>query len=359
MSNWRLFDWELLNRWNDSTYDKLRQVVLVFKGSTEKELPVEKYDASILKQKGESVSSIRGMLYLTTQRIVFLPENAFPHEDLAMAVYTSLRSLTGVKNDMTIALSDNNGGSAVFKFYNDNNLFVCFNLLRTICLAARQSENVFLGTIKDILNGKKRDSTPFSSIDFELSETTNKLDIDTNASKVVTDVVNEGVDDDILELLSPIKTFLDYCNNLNFDIHIKLRVLFVVSLISFLLKFIPLLPLLSLVCVAALSYFAFANLKQTHTGHDADELKLSDSRGHSVEGYTRTRQFFREWFMWKNPRKSMLLLQCSLAVFILWIILPTWLYIILCTAGYVFIVAKPMTSATLIKELATGFWFCT
>jgi hypothetical protein len=99
----------------------------------------------------------------------------------------------------------------------------------------------------------RRNETPFSSIEVELpartvthsiSDTTTRGDHAVSAGPVATESA-----DRIINVLQPVRVALDCDNRLRFDVHIKMCILFLVSSITFIMKYIPFLPLLALVVV--------------------------------------------------------------------------------------------------------------
>jgi len=78
----------------------------------------------------------------------------------------------------------------------------------------------------------------------------------TSLSNNNNDNENDSTNDPLIELATAIKNILEYCNHLHFDIHIKLRILFFLAIISFILKFIPVVPLSALIVIIVQLYYA-------------------------------------------------------------------------------------------------------
>lgn len=342
---------EVWHRWSTPEYDSLRQAVLVFGGSIRKEAAIELFpEVSLLYQEGEGTNTIKGTFYLTTKRMIFLPKNQIPHPLLVMATFDSLRCLSGVRSDLTITIIDNTSASANFQFQSTKSLFQCFNLLRSLSEASRFDANKFRRVIARVASESNRDETPFSSIEVELQECHQNLEVP-EALPVDPIVAEENSLDPLGSFLAPIKFILDYCNHLHFDIHIKLRTLFFVSLISFFLKFIPFLPLVALCVIIYLLFSAWQKL-------NLDNNKPQEPRSQS-EGFLQVRQFFTEWFAWENSEKSMLLLKSASAIFLGWIILPPNAYVLACIVSYLYFIVLPIYQSNIFSKIVSGFWFCT
>lgn len=349
-------------KWTGPEYDGLRQAVLVFGGQIRKEAVITSFaDVSISFQEGETTNTVKGVLYLTTKRIVFLPKNTIPHPQLIHATFETLRCLSGIRNDLMISISDTSSAAANFKFPTVKALFQCFNSLRKLCEATRADEETYRKTTYQIATAEKLDETPFASIECDLSEFDSTTKLDINAPKTITK--EEEADDPraqpVIELLSLVGLLAEKIHQTNFDIHIKLRILFIVSLIAFLLKFIPFFPLTALTIIGIQIISAWINLKKDRL--DDDDMVDADAqwKGHPVEGYYKVMKFFDEWFMWADPRKSASLFQASFIVFVSWTILPTWLYAAVIFCAFSFFLIKPLLHRSVIGHIVTGFWFST
>ena len=359
---------EIWQRWEKPEYDQLRQTVIVFGGNTSKEAPVEKFaDVSLLFQEGEATNLIKGVMYLTTRRMVFLPENQIPHPHLVQCTFESLRSISGIRNDLSIYLIDRHTGTANFKFPTPNTLFQCFNLLRFLAESTKLESKQYRKAMYDVVTAKKRDETPFTSIEFDFGEVGVTKAPEINAPKPATseediEQESEQSNDPLISFLQPIKHVLDYCNHLHFDIHIKLRILLVLSFISFILKFIPLLPLSALSIISVQLYFVYDNIKNKNK--DDDEKTFSSTwdtkeTKNKTESFGTLRKFVREYFMWENTDKSALLLKVCVCIFFGWIILPFKFYFTLCMLCYGYFLIRPILDSDVVGNIINGFWFST
>ena len=358
---------EIWQKWETPEYDVLRQTVIVFGGNTSKEAPVEKFaDVSLLFQEGEGTNLIKGIMYLTTRRMVFLPENQIPHPHLVQCTYESLRSLSGIRNDLSIYLTDRNGGTANFKFQTANTLFQCFNLLRFLAESTKLESKNYKKAMFDAVTAKKRDETPFTSIEFDLGESKVTKAPEINAPKLAAseeDLEQESQSDPLMNFLQPIKHVLDYCNHLHFDIHIKLRILLLISVITFILKFIPLLPLTALLVICVQLYFVYENIKNKNKEDEDVTEKFSSweikEPVKQTESFGTLRKFIKDWLMWGNTEKSSLLLKVCLCLFFGWTVLPFRLYFTLCILCYGYFLIRPILKSDILGNIVNGFWFST
>ena len=356
---------EIWAKWEDPSYDHLRQAVLVFGGNTMKEAIVESFaDVSLLFQEGEATSLIGGFMYLTTRRIVFLPGNQIPHPHLIQATFESLKTISGIRNDLSVSLTDTNGAIANFKFPSTKTLYQFFNLLRSLAEAMRLSRKAYAKAIYKIVTEPEHDASPFSLIEFDLGEVKEK-NPEIFAPKAVKNSEDSPIDahDPLLNLITPIKHVIDYCNHLHFDIHIKLRILFFIALVTFILKFIPALPLSALIIICIQLYFAWLKIKNDGK-NEAEEVSVSSSwvnkiENNQVEGYTESRKFFKNWFMWRDSKKSTKLFSTCLFVFFGWMILPSKIYYSLCILAYGVFLIRPLIRSEVIPQIINGFWFST
>ena len=165
-------------------------------------------------------------------------------------------------------------------------------------------------------------------------------------------VIDDAKFDILASSLAPLKFAFDYFNHLHFDIHIKLRILFFISGISFIMKFIPFLPLVCLVIVISILYHGWEYIKNDgyipesrYTTHNQSVIQLQS--------------FFNDWFAWQNPKKSKLLLFICGTIFILWNILPRQAYVVTCAIGYILLIVHPLIHSNILKKVVQGFWFCT
>ena len=345
-------------RWATEEFDALRQVVVVFGGKPRKEAALEVYtDVSLLYQEGEGTNSVKGVFYLTSKRIAFLPDNTMPHPKMVHATFDYLKCLTGTRSDLTLSLIERQGSVANFQFASEKVLFQCFNTLRLLCEASRKDEATFRKAIIHVATRAQPDEAPFSSIEVELPECNTSLELSVEAPEtaVVTPIGTEKEEKERSASTSSLvylRFLLDYVNHIHFDLHIKLRILFVISLCSFCLKFIPFLPLVCIFTVIYLLYNAWEKLD-----YDGNVEVLTIEPGN--ESFVRLQSFWNDWFGWGNKTKSLITLRVASAIAILWFILPLRVYLALCTLAYLFFIAVPLCRDKLFLKIGTGFWFCT
>ena len=345
---------EVWQRWQSNEYESLRQAVMVYGGSLRKEIALEHFqDVSLLYQEGEGTNTLKGVFYLTTKRMVFLPKNTIPHPSIVEATFDVLKGLSGVRSDLTITVTDKMGSIANFQFPSTKLLFQCFNLLRALAEASRKDESKFRRIVMNLANQTERDETPFSSIEVELAECHQTLEVpEALPDNHEAQVSEESNAENMANMLAPLRSLLDYFNHLHFDIHIKLRILFFISLVSFLMKFIPFLPLACLCISIALLFTGWEYLKSD--GNVSDNRISTDN-----SGILHIQSFLNDWFVWQNPKKSELLLKICGFLFIGWIILPTRIYILTCIICYIVFIGLPMVQSDMLKKIVAGFWYCT
>lgn len=348
---------EIWKRWSSPDYDSLRQAVIVFGGNTTKEAAIEAYsNVSLYYQDKEGTSMIKGTFYLTSSRLAFLPNNQIPHPQLVVLRYDLLRSLAGFRNDLSITVKDNSGSVANFKFANAKALYQCFHLLRGLAEAIRMKNPEYIKTVYQLVTTPARDETPFAAIEFDLPECNESKNLEFTAPNAMDPIAEEDDhrNDALVVFLQPIKSMIDYCNHLHFDIHIKLRILFFIGVISFILKFIPLLPLCGAIIAGVQLYHVWAFIK----GNMKDDVSESFS-GQHFEGYEHLRQFYQEYFMWKNQSKCLKLFAVSLSVFFGWVIFPPKLYYTVIFGSYAFFLIYPLLKSNIYQEVVNGFWYST
>lgn len=349
--------WE---KWTQQQYDPIRQAVLIFGGSLRKEALVCSFpDVQISFQEGETTNILKGVLYMTTKRIVYLPKNTIPHNQIIHCTFNTLRCLRGTRNDLSISISDNSSGYATFKFPTAKSLFQCFNTMRKIAEGTRIHEKEFIDLVYSIVTSPNLDETPFASIEFDLSETDQSSTPELTAPKKI---VHEEVPDDpqaeeIIELLAPIQKFAEFVNSKSFDMHLKLHILFYVSLITFALKIIPFFPLTALVIIGIQLFHGWFKLKQDRDDDEDSDTEDNKWKGHQAEGYYIVSSFFEDWFAWRDPKKSLYLFQACLVVFIGWVLFPMWFYVLLMLITCAVFVVKPLVQRDVIRRLIGGFWF--
>ncbi|KAH0791780.1 hypothetical protein GPJ56_004274 [Histomonas meleagridis] len=333
-------------RWDLSDYSMLRKVVLVFGGDIRKEVAIESFhDVSLLYQEGEGTVSLQGVFYITSKRIVFLPNDTFPHPKLVQGTYDCFRYLSATASDFTMSITDTVGGVANFQFHSPTALFQCFNLLRFISEESRKDENRFRNSICEVLSGAKREDTPFNSIEVELSECD-------HIPEFISDLPSEsGVNNDqiIPSISGPLKHMMDYSNHVHFGIHLKFRILLVLSLLTLIQSFIPFLPS---VCIAVFFVLMYNGWKIIDKGRKEEQNEQN-------EGNKNVFSFMEDWFAWKNTKKSYMLMMISIATFIAWLILPNNLYAAFCVLAYFLLLVRPILKSKVLNRIASGFWFCT
>lgn len=353
---------EIWARWTKEEYDQLRQAVLAFGGNIRKEAAINQFnEISLLYQEGETTNIMKGILYLTTKRVIFLPKNTIPHPQLIEAQYNNIRCLSGVRNDMSISISDSAGGTAIFQFPTTRTLYQCFNLLRRIAEATRLDEESFKTAIVEIIKSPKKDETPFAAIEFDLTECVATNEIEQSQSEIASPVQDDDDNDDpVMELLNPIKNAMEKVVKTHFDIHSKLRFLCMIAVAATSLQFIPFLPFASLCICIIILFNVWKSLKrQDNDEEDEEDKSVEQWRGHPIQGYVKTRQFIREYFQWYVPRKTMMLLEGSFAIFAGWLLLPAKYYYPLLILAFIYFGIRPLISRDVMGRLVRGFWLST
>jgi hypothetical protein len=334
-------------RWSDPSYDLLRQAVLIFNGDTHKEAALEQFrDVSLLYQEGEGTNSVTGVFCLTTKRFVFLPHFQLPHPKLVQSRFISLKSLSGTRSDLTVTLTDQSDGTVNFQFKSTTSLFIAFNLLRLLCETSRKTEATFCKVISQISTQSSPDDSPFSSIDVELPPCESSFDVPESTVSVIPTILPPVSESG--STISRMTAFFDYCNRLRFDIHIKLRLLFIASAVSVVLHFIPFLPLLVLAAT-------FYSLWQAWTIIETGPVKPTNA----MADFTAVKNFFDDWLGWRNYDKTKLILRWSAFVWFLWMILPGRFFYGGFLLGYVALIILPLYRRGIFWNLVSGFWFCT
>ncbi|MBR6907939.1 hypothetical protein IKN40_05635, partial [bacterium] len=233
------------NYWDKEEYCNLRQAVLVFNGNLKTECPLYSFpEVSLLTQekKDENIQ-VKGVFYLTSKRFVFLPNDEFPAQYLVQATFSSIKLLSGVSNDKTMSLISFEKSFVSFQFLKTRPFFLCFEIFRNIAENTRKPQTQFQTYISQfLLNGISKSYQPskFSSFEVEFQPVTQSVELSMPSEEEVS--TTESAEESLAHFLEPIKFFLDFCNNLHFDIHIKLRILLLISLLAFALQFFPFLP---------------------------------------------------------------------------------------------------------------------
>lgn len=338
-------------RWSKPENEQLRQAVLAFGGNISTEAEIDMFQDVALVRDDDVQNTVKGIFYLTTKRLLFLPRNTATHSSICQAEYDSLRTLSGSRHDFSISLVDTNGAIAKFQFPTAQVLFQCFNLLRKLSETTRKDETEFKTAMAELCSGK-RDETPFTSIEVELQERTQSVEITlTKEDKIDTE---EEVDP-VMQTIEPVKRFYDKIDQIHFDIHLKLKILFVMSLVSFCLKFIPFVPLCALCLIIWLLFTAWKGINRDLD----DEEETTNEVPDAAEGFVKSVKFIRDWFFWENPRNGMILIQSASAVFIGWMILPTKIYHLGCIVAFVTVVVIPFFKGDGLRKIVSGNWFCT
>ena len=346
---------EVWRRWTLPEFDPLRQAVLVFDGNLRKEAAVEMFtDVALLYQEGEGITSVKGVFYITTKRLIFLPKDTVYDPKIVEATFNNLKGLTGVRSDLSISIVDRLNAVANFQFASTRSLYQCFNLLRAMSEASRKPIEEFQREIVKLSSQTTRDETPFSSIEVELEACTHSPEVVEAQNQESEIPVPEGDDEtQMAAFVGPVKGFFDYCNHLHFDIHVKLRMLFIISAAAFCMKYIPFVPLVALLVVA---YMLRAGWLRIEEDNGVTEPKTESEAN---KGFNSVRNFVLDYLAWQNIEKSSLVLKVASAIFFGWIILPGKAYTLVCIIAYIVFVAWPIYQSDLLQKIVAGFWFCT
>ena len=341
---------EVWARWMKPEFDKLKHAVLVFGGNVRQEAAIALFeDVALDISKGEE-ASLRGVLYLTTRRIVFLPRNMIPHENIVQASYESLRGLSGMRSSISITLVDGDGATANFHFPSSQSLFRCFNLMRLFAEGVRMPEERFRSVAVRQAVTQAFDDTPFSALEIELPECRHSAGIGSAPQDVGEDVK----EDPLVSVLAPMKDFFDYCISLNFDIHFKLRFLLVLSLVSFFLKYMPFFPFVQLCVALTLLATAWHGMNQERIRREKD-TEIPEV----AVGFVNSQRFVSDWLIWRNPSKSFALLEISVANFIAWLILPTKWYFLVTVISFGVLIFRYMGKSDITRQIIPCFLFST
>jgi hypothetical protein len=332
--------------------DSLRQALLMFGGSLRTESHVDWFpDVSLVVSGDPSRPLVKGVFHFTTKRILFLPSRS-SFQSMVQAGYDSLRCLSGTRTDLSISLVDANGATAKFQFTSPPALFRAFNLLRGLAEASRGSEREYSEFLSRLGGSAARDETPFSTIEIELGEGTDRTAAILAPAAAPAAASEE--DDGLAHLLEPLREFYQRCGRIHLDIHAKLWAIFVLSLVSSCLRIMPFLPFCAACMFAFLMFTAWRSMNQ-----DLDEVGEGCADVPAVvEGFVKVQAFAGDWLFWGKPRKGMALCQWSLGVLIAWAVLPRRLYVI---AGAVVTGAMALTllEGDSLSKLYSGPWVCT
>jgi hypothetical protein len=238
-------------------------------------------------------------------------------EGMVVAEYNSLSCISGSGAELTISVVDMNGSSAEFKFPVLSALFECFGVLRALAEASRD-KSVDLGKcVVDLANPSDTGQFVFSAIEVELGDHNQNTEV---APEIP---VTEEAFDPLMKVLRPIKLFYDQINGMHFDIHVKLRILILISFVSTFLKWISFLPFCALAMMAFLLFTAWKSInKDPEEEEDASVCNVPTE----AKGFMKTQKIMRDWLFWDDPRKGMILMYSVGAVFVGWLILPARVY---------------------------------
>ena len=338
-------------RWSRPEFEPFRQVVLSFGGNMRTEALIDSFpDVALLVPDGDNMAIFKGVFYLTTKRMAFLPRNMI-HPNMVQASFDSLRCITGTRNDLTALVVDVKGSMARFQFTSAHTLYQCFNLFRQLAEASRLPEDKFRNTIYAIATATRRNDTPFNSIEVELQECTQTPEV-----PVMHDIeVVEEAPDPVTVFLAPVKSFFDYFNNLHFDIRVRLRILLTMSIISFFLQRMPFLPFVAILTILFLLYNAWGSINRDLEDEENQEPIIPPV----AAGFVVTEKFLMEYLGWRDPRKSMRVLQTSVAIVLAWLVLPSKLYPLVCLAAYIYYVIMPLKDSNFVTKIFSVPWLST
>ncbi|OHT10121.1 hypothetical protein TRFO_20776 [Tritrichomonas foetus] len=338
-------------KWSSTEFEPLRQAILVFGGDPSQEIALASFPEISLMflEEEEGETSVKGVFYFTSQRFVFLPRNSIPHPHLVQCSYESIRGLSGNRSSLTISIVDSEGASANFQFQIAQTLFQCFNLLRQLAEGVRLTDEDYFQIVLNLAKTKIFNESPFSSLEIELPDCkkTKELNYSLHMSMI------DQKEDPLANILAPMKNFFDYCNSLHFDIHLKLRFLFVISFVSFALKYMSFIPFLALSTALLIFIQAWIFINQSKIQKEA-KMPIPPQ----ASGFVRSQRFVSDWLLWRNPRKSLYLMVTCLMVFVLWVILPIWVFATLFGVIYFYVFLRPLKLRKMIN-LLSGYWLST
>lgn len=344
---------EVWERWKMPRYLSLRRAVLIYGGSIRKEVPIHSFpDVVTSCTIDDNQQVLKGVFYITTRRFVFIPKDKIPSLGVIQCGFDELRCISGNRSNISISVIDSEGSSANFQFPTAQSLFYCFNLLRKLSESMRMDDVRFKAAITQIIEAKTLDETPFTTLEIELSECTHLFDVEDEFP--LTEIIDETYATPIHLALDPIMGFLNYFNDISFDIHIKLRYLLVTGFVTFCLKYMSFLPFISLCVSFYLIATAWANINKENLAPKGNE----DDIPFSVGGFIRIQRFLADWFCWSDPHKSLLMLKVHLVSLISYMILPDKYYYPLWVCLFLLFIYK-LTKEKVFNHLFSGYWFCT
>jgi hypothetical protein len=307
-----------------------------------REFPVARFDdVTLLVPDDPTAGSLKGSMYMTNLRFLFLPKNTIPHPKLVHCHFRAMRILSGRRSSFGISVVDEARSSVDFQFPSEQSLFQVFNLLR------------LLGeSIRRVPSGKFKfrglDETPFSSLEVEFPE----IELEERSYERAESRKMEQ--DPLSDVLRPMKDFFDYCNSLSFDIDLKLRFLFVLSLVSFFLQFIPFFFLLHLSLCAFL-------LRNVWKSVNKSEMSLEGNTEIPVTagGFVKAQRFVSDWLFWRNPHKTVQILIITLINLVVWMMasIKTCIFVSILVFWWFFLRKGGIYES--LRNLICGFWLCT
>jgi hypothetical protein len=328
--------------------ETLRQAVLMFGGDFATESNIDRFGEVSLVRAGSA--TLRGALYLLTRRLIFVPRGGAPPA-FVHAAYDSLRCISGTRTDLAVGLVDSAGATARFQFASAPALFQAFNLLRLLAEGARGPDAEYRALLAALGRTPARDETPFSAIEVELGEGGDRE----RAAPAPPAAPAAAGEDPLARAVAPLQRFYERCNALHLDIHVKIRVLFCLSLVSFCLKFMPFLPFCAACMTAFLLFTAWRSMNR-----DLDEAAERSADAPPVaEGCAAVQRFVGDWLLWGNPRKGIALGQWSLAVIVGWAVLPQRLYAAAGAVGYIALVGAALVRGRPLAKIFSGPWIST
>ena len=341
------------NRWNSPKYSDLRRFVYIFGSNTKKEIPVQMQDnVMYLIQEGEATKLIEGIFYITTKRFVFIPKDSAAINSFVTATYQSIYKLVGTRYDLSMSITNFEMGIANFQFQSQNILFQVFNLLKLLSETVRYDKEEFKTEIISILKKEELEQNPFSCIECEFEETENEWEIQEDNEHINLSLYKSESEDNFI--FSPIKSFINLFVYMHFDIHIKLRILFFISLITFCLKFIPFLSMIFLLISCALLFTAWKKLNENND-NSSKQVKLGENND-LFNDDNLFKIFIKNWFFWQDYQKSSKLLKISLFMFSAWALLDEKLYFVVCILFIIFFILKKIFKSNLRKQITIGYW---
>ncbi|KAH0788096.1 hypothetical protein GPJ56_007927 [Histomonas meleagridis] len=310
-------DGEYWSQWSKPENEAIRQLFLAFGGNAKTEPLVASFtDISLCSNDEENANPTKGTIYLTTKRMIFLPKIGFPKKGAAHATFDSLYYLSINKSDLIFLISDSNVSTIKIKFNDWNTLLQCFMVFRILAESSIKKSTDVPTILKEV-----------SSIDVSrVSYTSIAIDLpnSTKPKKVIeTQPVEQHSEVD--ESTNPWNHFthaIDFLNNFHFDIIIKIRILFVLALISSCLKYVDFLTFISILSIGLLAFTAWKLINE----ETAKNRQTLEETPKAMKGYFKVCQFFQEYIGWRKPRRTFLILHFFIGTVITYFILPPKVY---------------------------------